>query len=98
MNKFEERTPQASLTTNRLKALNISSALVTKELNTGSLIENFSKEHLEKALPPITSTIRKCEKALQTLKAGTPLAALTSNMLAAQNISLSLIIKELNEG
>ena len=96
--KFKEGTPQASLVRNRLKALHISSALVTKELNLDFLIGEFPKEDLEKALPPITSTIRKCEKALQTLKAESPQAALTSNMLAALNISLTLIIKELNEG
>jgi len=96
--KFREGTPQASLIRNRLKALNISSALVTKELNSDFLIDDFSKEDVEKALPPITSTIRKCEKALQTLKAESPQAALTGNMLAALNISLTLIIKELNKG
>jgi hypothetical protein len=96
--KFKEGTPQASLTRNRLKALNISSALITKELNSDFLIDDFSEDDLEKALLPITSTIRKCEKALKKLKEGTPQASLTRNMLLALNLSLALITKELNEG
>jgi hypothetical protein len=95
--KLKEGTPQASLTRNRLKALYISKALVTKELQGEFLIDNFTKEDLEKALPPITSTIGKCEKVKEKLKEGTPQASLTRNMLQALYIASSLITKELNK-
>jgi len=96
-NKFKEGTPQASLTRNRLKALYISSALITRELSAESLVDPFTRDDLEKALPPISSTISKCEKALQTRREGSPQASLTRKMLAALNISLSLITSELDK-
>ncbi|MDF2596911.1 MAG: hypothetical protein K0R69_3252 [Clostridia bacterium] len=95
--KLKEGTPQASLTRNRLKALYISKALITKELQGELLIDNFTKEEFERALPPITSTISKCEKVMEKLKEGTPQASLTRNMLKALYIASSLITKELNE-
>lgn len=95
--KFKEGTPQAMLTKNRLKALYISSSLITKELNGDFLIENLTKEDLQKSLPPITSTIRKCEKAQEKLRERTPQLSLTRNMIKALYISLSLITKELNK-
>lgn len=94
--KFKEGTPQATLTRNRLKALYISSSLITRELNGDVLIESITKDDLEKALPPITSTISKCEKAQEKLKEGTSQLSLTKNMIKALYISLSLITKELN--
>lgn len=92
--KFKEGTPQATLTRNRLKALYISLSLISRELG-DSLEDNFSKEDLEKAIPPITSTISKCEKAQEKLKEGTPQLSLTKNMIKSLYISLSLITKEL---
>ncbi|WP_019228616.1 hypothetical protein [Sedimentibacter sp. B4] len=92
--KFKEGTPQATLTRNRVKALYISSSLISRELG-DSLEDNFSKEDLEKAIPPITSTISKCEKAQEKLKEGTPQLSLTKNMIKSLYISLSLITKEL---
>lgn len=95
--KFKEGTSQATLTRNRLKALYISTSLIKKELNSDFLFENITKEDLEKALPPITSTISKCEKAQEKLKEGTPQLSLTKNMIKSLYISLSLITKELNK-
>lgn len=92
--KFKEGTPQATLTRNRVKALYISSSLISRELGDSSE-DNFSKEDLEKAIPPITSTISKCEKAQEKLKEGTPQLSLTKNMIKSLYISLSLITKEL---
>jgi len=94
--KLKEGTSQSSLTRNRLKALYISLSLITKELEGDVFMDNFTKEDLEKALQPITSTISKCEKAQGKLKEGTPQSSLTRNMLKALYISLSLITKELN--
>lgn len=92
--KFKEGTPQATLTRNRIRALYISSSLISRELG-NSLTDNFNKEDLEKAIPPITSTISKCEKAQEKLKEGTPQLSLTKNMIKSLYISLSLITKEL---
>ncbi|WP_372999099.1 hypothetical protein [Lutispora sp.] len=96
-NKFKEGTPQASLARNRIKALYIASSLVAKELEGDHSTVSFNKEDLEKALPPITSTISKCEKAQEKLKEGTPQLTLTRKMIQALYISLSLITKELNK-
>jgi len=96
-NKFQEGTPQASLARNRIRALSIAASLVTRKLEGDHSALPFTKEDLEKALPPITSTIRKCEKAQGKLKEGTPQSILTRKMLQALYISLSLITKELNE-
>lgn len=95
--KFQEGTSQASLARNRIKALQVAESLVTRELEGDHIALNFNREDLEKALPPITSTIRKCEKAQEKLKKGTPQSILTGKMLQALHISLSLITKELNE-
>jgi hypothetical protein len=95
--KLKEGTPQASLTRNRIKALNLASSLITKELDGDYIIDNLTKEDLEKALPPVTSTIGKCEKVQEKLKEGTPHATLTRNMLKALYISSSLITKELKK-
>lgn len=95
--KFKEGSSQLSLNRNRLKALYISSSLIEKELKGDFSINNFTKEDLEKALRPITSTISKCEKVQIKLKEGTPQSSLTRNMLKALYISLSLITKELTK-
>lgn len=96
--KLKAGSSQASLVRNRLKALHIASALVTKVLEVGSNNEfKFDREDLEKSLPPITSTIIKCEKALVKLKDGTPQTKLTKNMIHALSLSLSLIHKELSQ-
>ena len=94
--KLKEGSPQASLTRNRLKALYIAASLITKELEGDSSADRFTKEDLEKALPPIKSTIGKCEKVRDKSKEGTSQATLTGNMLKALEISLALITKEMN--
>jgi hypothetical protein len=60
-------------------------------------MDDFTKEDFEKALPPIASTIGKCEKVQEKLKAGTPQLTLTKNMLKALYISRSLITRELSK-
>jgi hypothetical protein len=94
--KLKEGTPQSSLTRNRLKALNLSFSLIKKELQVDSMEDEFSLEELKKALPPITSTINKCEKVLEKSKEGTSQYTLTSNMLKALYLSSALIMKEIN--
>lgn len=91
--KLKEGSPQASLTRNRLKALYISLSLITSELKGELNIDNYTKEDLEKALPPILSTIKKCEKAKEKLKEGTPQLTLTKKMINSLYISSALITK-----
>ncbi|MDF2543012.1 MAG: hypothetical protein K0S47_2730 [Herbinix sp.] len=95
--KLKEGSPQASLTRNRLKALYLSSSLILKELNGNVTMDNFSKEDLEKALPPIISTMNKCIKVREKLKEGNPQLSLTMNMITSLEIASSLIKKELNK-
>ncbi len=89
--KLKEGSPQASLTRNRLKALYIAASLISEELQGDFTKEKFTKEELEKALPPIKSTIGKCEKVRDNSKEGTSQATITRNMLKALEISLALI-------
>lgn len=93
--KLKEGSPQASLTRNRLKALYISLSLITSEIKEESNKDNFTKEDLEKALPPIISTIKKCEKAKEKLKEGTTQLTLTKKMINSLYISSALVTKEL---
>lgn len=93
--KLKEGSPQASLTRNRLKALYIAASLITREVNGDPSEDKYTMEELEKALPPIKSTIGKCEKVQDKSKEGTAQATLTRNMLKALEISLELITKEL---
>lgn len=95
--KFAEGTSQASLARNRIKALQIAAALITRELEGDHSAPDFTKEDFEKALAPITSTIRKCEKARETLKEGTPQSNLARKMLHALYLSLALITRERNQ-
>jgi hypothetical protein len=94
--KFKEGSSQLTLIKNRLNAFHISIALVSKALQKDVTTNNYTKEELEKALPPITSTISKCEKVKQKLKTGSPQLTLTVNMLKALSISSALIKEELN--
>jgi hypothetical protein len=92
--KLKEGSSQASLTKNRLKALHMSSSLITGKFN--GKAETFTKDELEKALPPIVSTIHKCEKAMEKLKEGSFQSTLTQKMLKALHISLLLVTEELD--
>jgi hypothetical protein len=93
--KLKEGSAQASLTRNRLKALYIALWLLTKELNEDLNMEvNYSKEDLEKAVPPITSTIIKCKKIRD--KSKELQSTLSIKMINALDIALYLITRELN--
>jgi hypothetical protein len=93
--KLKEGSAQATLTKNRLKALYISSSLITRQLS--GKAETFSKEELEKALPPIVSTIHKCEKVMEKLKEDSPQSTITKKMLKALRMSFSFISEELDQ-
>lgn len=90
--KFMEGTSQHTLLKNRIKALNISKALITNENGN----ENYSKEELIEALRPVSSIISKCEKAQQRFDEGTPQYIRFENLIRAMGISKSLITDEIS--
>ncbi len=75
---------------NRLKALNIASSLVSKELAKGDAMD-YSKEELEKALAPISSLTSKSEKALTKLLHGTWQHTMLTQNVKALRIALPLL-------
>lgn len=91
--QFAEGTSQYTLLKNRIKALYISKALITDE----EVMDKYTKEELMEALPPISSIIRKCEKA--QLKSAQVMAHHTrlENIIKAMYISKSLIINEISK-
>lgn len=56
---------------------------------------HYTKEQLEQAHRSIESTLHKCEKALENLKAGTSQWTLTQRRIEAFRLSLALIEREL---
>ncbi len=94
--KFAEGTSQDTLQKNRLKALNIASSLILKELDESSVMDNYTKEDLAKAIAPIASMISKSEKAQKKLAQGTWQHTMLSNNLKALNIASPLLTKALN--
>lgn len=68
--KFNVGSSQHTLLSNRIKALHISKVLILKELSKleESVIECYTKEEITKALEPIDSIIRKCEKLRKNMK------------------------------
>ncbi|MBA2134100.1 hypothetical protein [Capillibacterium thermochitinicola] len=91
--KFLAGTSQHSLLKNRIKALCISKALMANDCS----VENYTKEELLEALPPITSIISKSEKAQLKIKEGTPHYTRLKKIINAMQISKSLITKEIDK-
>ena len=92
--KFKEGTSQYSLLKNRIKALYISKALITGE----NIIGTYTKEDLIEALPPVTSIISKCEKAIQKFEEGTSNYTRFKKIIDAMYIAKSLITNEISKG
>ena len=95
--KFAQGTSQQTLQKNRLKALNIASSLILKELAESDGLDCYTKEDLKKALAPIASLISKSEKAQQKLAQGTWQHTMLSNNLKALSIASPLLAKALSE-
>lgn len=91
--KFLEGTSQHSLLKNRIKALYISKSLIANECT----IENYTKEELMEALPPVTSIISKSEKTQLKFKEGTPHYTRLKRIINAMYISKSLITEEIGK-
>lgn len=60
-------------------------------------MRSFTESELKEAKKAIDSTIKKCEKALPKLKENSAQQTLLERRIAAFNISLELIEKELLE-
>jgi hypothetical protein len=61
------------------------------------MINKFTKEDLEEALPTLASMINRIEKAKKKFASGGPQYSLQKNRLNALTIVSSLILKELGE-
>lgn len=83
--KFKEGTPQLSLSRNRIKALNISKDLITKQNH------DYTNEELSKAIDQITSIINKSQKAISNAKEGTGTYTRLRKIIDAMTISLNYI-------
>lgn len=95
--KFAQGTSQHTLQKNRLKALNIASSLISKELAKSDARDCYTQEDLKKALAPITSLISKSEKAQKKLAQGTWQHTMLSHHLKALYIASPLLTKALSE-
>lgn len=91
--KFAEGTSQHSLLKNRIKALNISKALIADE----DITDKYTKEELKKALPPVASIISKCEKAQLKFEEGNAHHTRLKNIIKAMYISKALITDEISK-
>ena len=91
--KFSEGTSQHSLLKNRIKALYISKALIENDIN----VSMYTKEDLEKALPPVVSIINKTEKAQIKYEEGTTQFRRFSPIIRAMYISKDFIENELEK-
>lgn len=91
--KFSVGTSQHTLQVNRINALNIAFALVKNEAEGEKAV--YTKAELEKAVAPIESLLGKSQKARQKLKQGSWQYVMLSENIAALDIALPLIKKEL---
>lgn len=91
--KFEEGTSQHTLLKNRIKSMYISKSLITGE----NILDKYTKEELEKAMPPVISVINKCEKAYLKSVEGTSTHTRLKKIIKAMYISKSLLKNEINK-
>ncbi len=91
--KFAEGTSQHTLLKNRIKAMYISKSLIEDE----NIMEKYTKEELEKAIPPVSSAISKCEKAKLNAVEGTSNHTRLTKMIKALYVSKSLIMNEISK-
>lgn len=94
--KFAQGTSQYTLQKNRIKALNIASLLIRKELAEQNITDKYTKEDLEKALAPIASLISKSEKAQEKLVPGTWQHTMLGDNIKALYIASPLLTKALS--
>lgn len=91
--KFKEGTSQFSLLRNRIKALKISKCLIENDES----IQIYTREDLEKALPPVISIMHKTEKARSKYEEGSTQFKRFSPLIEAMYIAESLITNEISK-
>jgi len=91
--KFAEGTSQYTLLKNRIKALYISKALITKDCE----IKQYSKEEMIDALKPVSSVISKCETGQRKHPIQAPQYKRFQKIIDAMTIAKSLIIDEISK-
>lgn len=91
--KFRIDTPQHTLLENRIKALDISIKLLTKD----KVNENYTKEELLKALDPIISIINKCKKAQEKFMNNINYQKGLSDIISTMEISKEYITEEIEK-
>lgn len=95
--KFTQGTSQHTLQKNRLKALNIASWLILKEISESNVMDCYTKADLEKAIAPIASLISKSEKAQKKLAEGIWQHTMLNNNLKALYIASQLLTEALED-
>lgn len=88
---FAVGTSHHTLQMNRIKALQIASALIDKELSGSRSTPSYTKDDIQKALNPISSLISKSEKAQTKLEKGTWQHSMLENNLDALYIAFGLV-------
>ena len=91
--KFKEGTSQFSLLRNRIKALEITKCLIENDES----IKGYTREDLEKALPPVISIRNKTEKARSKYEEGSTQFKRFSPIIDAMYIGESLINNEMGK-
>jgi glutamate mutase epsilon subunit len=93
--KFSQGTSQYTLLDNRLKALNIASFLISKELAENNVIDSYTRGDYINAVAPIASLISKSEKAQKKLTQGSWQHTMLGNNLKALYIASPLLARAL---
>ena len=91
--KFAKGTSQYTLLKNRIKAMCISKSLIIDE----NVQDKYTKEELIEALLPVSSIIRKCEKAQLKFPEGTSHHTRLKNLIKAMDISKTLITDDISK-
>lgn len=89
--KFSEGTPQRTLLERRVRAFQLSVALIERELCGGEGAVTCGREDLEEALRAIESTLRKSVKIPPKLKEGSAQRALLLRRIRAYEIAAALL-------
>ena len=90
--KIHPKFSQHTLLKNRIKALYVSKALMNNE----NTIEQYTKEDMLAALPPVVSIISKSEKAQLKFAQGTGHHTRLNKIIKAMYLAKALIEDEIN--
>ncbi|MDG4657302.1 hypothetical protein P6P90_10230 [Ectobacillus antri] len=88
--KFEEGSSQHSLLQSRMKALQISQAVITRD----ETLQEYAREEIMKAITPISSIISKSDKGQRKYAEGTSTYTRFQNILRAMYVARDLLNEE----